>query len=31
MSERTIEGVRITNPDRILYPEQGITKGDLAD
>ena len=24
-------GVKITNPDRIIYPEDGITKGDLAD
>jgi bifunctional non-homologous end joining protein LigD len=23
-------GVKITNPDRILYPEQGITKSELA-
>ena len=31
MSERIVEGVRLSNPDKILYPEQGITKGDLAD
>ena len=31
MSERIVEGVRLSNPDRILFPEQGITKGDLAD
>jgi bifunctional non-homologous end joining protein LigD len=29
--ERFVEGVRLSNPDKILYPEQGITKGDLAD
>ena len=29
--ERVVEGVRLSNPDKILYPEQGITKGDLAD
>ncbi len=26
-----IEGVRLSSPDKILYPEQGISKGDLAD
>src|SRR4051812_33326216 len=31
MSERFVEGVRLSNPDKVLYPEQGITKGDLAD
>jgi bifunctional non-homologous end joining protein LigD len=31
MSERFVEGVRLSNPDRILYPEQGITKGELAN
>lgn len=31
MSERIVEGVRLTNPDKILYPDQGITKGALAD
>jgi len=31
MSERFVEGVRLSSPDKILYPEQGITKGDLAD
>ncbi len=25
-----LENVRLTNPDRVLYPEQGITKRDLA-
>ena len=29
--EQFVEGVRLSNPDKILYPEQGITKGDLAD
>jgi bifunctional non-homologous end joining protein LigD len=31
MSERFVEGVRLSSPDKVLYPEQGITKGDLAD
>ncbi len=31
MSERFVEGVRLSNPDKVLYPEQGITKGELAD
>jgi bifunctional non-homologous end joining protein LigD len=26
----TVEGVRLTHPDRVLYPEQGITKLSLA-
>ena len=30
-AERFVAGVRLSNPDKILYPEQGITKGDLAD
>jgi DNA primase len=29
MSERIVEG-QLSNPDKILYPEQGITKGELA-
>lgn len=31
MSERIVEGVRLSNPDKVLYPEQGITKSELAD
>jgi bifunctional non-homologous end joining protein LigD len=30
MSELFIAGVRLSSPDKILYPEQGITKGELA-
>jgi bifunctional non-homologous end joining protein LigD len=26
-----VAGVRLTNPDRVLYPEAGITKRDLAE
>lgn len=29
--ERMLEGVRLSNPDKVLYPEQAITKGELAD
>lgn len=29
--EATIAGVRITNPGRIVYPEQGLTKLQLAE
>jgi len=29
--ERIVEGVRLSNPDKVLYPEQGITKSALAD
>ena len=31
MSERIVAGVRLSNPDKVLYSEQGITKGELAD
>ncbi len=31
MTETFIEGVRLSNPDKVLYPEQGITKGELAE
>jgi bifunctional non-homologous end joining protein LigD len=34
MAEREaieLEGVRLTSPDKVLYPEQGITKRALAD
>lgn len=29
--EALVAGVRLTNADRVLYPQQGITKRDLAD
>lgn len=29
--ERIVAGVRLSNPGKILYPDQGITKGELAD
>jgi len=29
--EMEIEGVRLTSPDKVLYPEQGITKRELAE
>lgn len=28
--EARVAGVRLSNPDRVMYPEQGITKLDLA-
>ncbi len=31
MTELFIEGVRLSNPDKVLYPEQGITKSELAE
>ncbi|MGQ9427225.1 DNA ligase D [Gilvimarinus sp. F26214L] len=30
-NEAEVAGVRLTNPDRVLYPEEGITKLDLAE
>lgn len=32
MSEDTVRvaGVRLTHPDRVMYPEQGVTKADVA-
>jgi bifunctional non-homologous end joining protein LigD len=29
--ERIVQGVRLSSPDKVLYPEQGITKSELAD
>ncbi len=29
--ERIVAGVRLSNPDKVLYPEQGITKAELAE
>jgi bifunctional non-homologous end joining protein LigD len=29
--ERIVEGVRLSSPDKVLWPEQGITKSELAD
>jgi bifunctional non-homologous end joining protein LigD len=30
-AEATVAGVRLTHPDRVLYPAQGLTKQGLAD
>ena len=29
--EIELRGVRLTSPDKVLYPEQGITKRALAE
>ncbi len=29
--EITVDGVRVTHPDRVLYPDDGFTKHDLAE
>ncbi|MEA3016057.1 MAG: bifunctional non-ous end joining protein LigD, partial [Sphingomonadales bacterium] len=29
--EMIVEGVRLTSPDKILWPEQGVTKNELAE
>ncbi len=31
MAEADPMGIPISNPDRVIYPENGITKGELAD
>jgi bifunctional non-homologous end joining protein LigD len=31
IAETTIAGVRLTQPDRVLYPKDGFTKRDLAE
>lgn len=29
--EKIVEGVRLTSPDKVLWPEQGVTKSELAE
>jgi bifunctional non-homologous end joining protein LigD len=29
--ERIVAGVRLSNPEKVLYPDQGITKAELAE
>jgi len=31
VATNVVAGVRLTNPDRVVYPEQGITKRELAE
>ena len=31
MNQIVVAGVRLSNPDRVLFPEQGLTKLDLAE